>query len=299
MNTPAAIKVQLKNLLEDGDFTDPNSPLWTFAKATPESQAARETENAEHYFASSISGSATQSVSGIAASTLYTLTVNTRGSEKQSDGQIRNPSGYIEVKGGGFESRFYLEGVHGWKEQKIRFRSSSAANDLEIKLFGISGKVDFAKVWLLREEEVIDPRELLKNGRLTQKEENWRLVSSGPNAEAEIFYENGDPCLRTANLGAAYQSVAVALNTTYVYKFRAKVVGPTVGAPGGRLQIRNAGQGLTGLSLSVTNDWAYYEGEHVVSNTGGNNSLSYSVCGGALSSGTTAYFDDLSLKLKI
>lgn len=299
MNTPAAIKVQLKNLIEDGDFTNPNSPLWTFAKATPESQAARETENAEHYFASSISGSATQSVSGIAASALYTLTVNTRGTERQSDGQVRKPTGYIEVKGGGFESRFYLEGVHDWKEQKMRFRSSSATDDLQIKLFGISGKVDFDKAWLQGEEEIIDPDELLKNGRFTQEEEYWRLVSSGPNAKAEIFYDNENPGLLTANLGAAYQSVEVALNKTYVYKFRAKVMGPTVGAPGGRLQIRNAGQGLTDHPVSVTNGWVNYEGEHVVSNTGGNNSLSYSVSGGALSSGTTAYFDDLSLKLKI
>lgn len=299
MDSSLKIDVPLDNKIEDGEFTDPSSTPWTFGKAVPESLAARETENGNPYFAGSISGSAMQKVSGIKPLTLYTLTVKTRGSEKQSDNQNRNPTGYIEVKGGEVDVRFYLEGVHDWTGRKMRFRSSSVTGPLQITLFAITGKVDFDDVSVGAGEEVIDPDELLKNPRFTQEEEYWRLVTSGAAAQAEIFYDNENPGLLTASLGSANQTVAVALNKTYVYKFRAQVMGPTVGAPGGRLQIRNAAQGLTDHPLTVTNDWADYGGEHVVSNTGGNTSLSFAMSGGALNSGTTAYFDNLSLKLKV
>ncbi|WP_237882974.1 carbohydrate binding domain-containing protein [Pseudomonas sp. PGPR40] len=289
----------LNNLVKDGDFADEESSEWTFEKTVPESLATREIEAGNPYFASSISGSAMQVVRGITPSTLYSLSVNTRGSERQSDGQDRNPTGYIGVIGGGVDFRVYLSDVHDWKEQKVRFRSLSATDSLLITLFGVTGKLDFDDVLLRREEEVIDPDELIKNGSFNQGEEYWQLLRPNIDAKAQIFLDDGNPCILVSHLGSARQSVSVTFNKTYIFKFRAKAVGPTVGATGGRVFIRSNGQGSIDQSLTVTNDWVNYQMEYKVPNVGGSDFLIVGLSGGALASGTTTYVDEVSLKLKV
>jgi hypothetical protein len=298
MKSPSKSEAPFNNLVADGDFTDEDSSAWMFSTGVAQSLAAREIENDNPYFAASISGSATQVVPGITPSTLYVLTVNTRGSERQSDGQDRNPTGYIEIKGGAVDVRVYLRDVHDWKEQKVRFRSSSATDSLQVTVFGITGKLDFDDVLLREEEEVIDPDELIKNGFFNQGEEHWRLVRPNANAQAQIILDDNNPCFLASNLGSANQSVAVALNKTYVFKFRAKAMGATVGAAGGLVSIRNAGQGATSQPLTVTNDWVEYQLDHPVPNVGGNDYLTVTASAGPLNQDTITLFDDFSLKLK-
>jgi hypothetical protein len=299
MKSPSKSEAPFNNLVADGDFTDEDSSAWTFSTGVAQSLAAREIENGNPYFAASISGSATQVVPGIKPSTLYVLSVNTRGSERQSDGQDRKPTGYIEIKEGTFEFRDYSSDVHGWKEQKVRFRSSSATDSLQVTLFGITGKLDFDDVLLREEEEeVIDPDELIKNGFFNQGEEHWQLVRPNTNAQAQIILDDNNPCFLASNLGNAVQSVAVAINKTYVFKFRAKATGATVGAAGGVVRIRSATQGFFEKHLTVTNDWGDYQFDYQVPNVGGSDDLTLTVSGAPLNQGAVTLFDGFSLKLK-
>ncbi|MGH8383926.1 MAG: hypothetical protein ACRESJ_00245 [Pseudomonas sp.] len=286
----------LNNLVKDGEFKEVGSPEWSFKGETLQSLAVRDFDAGNPHFAASLSGSATQVVGGITASTLYTLSVRTRGSERQSDGQSQNPTGYMEVIGGGLELRFFLRDVHDWKEQKVRFRSVSATESLQITFFAITGKLDFDDVLLAKEEEVIDPDELLKNGFFSEREAYWEWFPPAV-GKAEIFLDNGNPCALFSNVGSASQSVNVTPGKTYILKFRVKVVGPD-GAQGGRVYLRNLEQGVTEKFLKVTNDWIDDQVEHTVFPSGHNTSLQVSLSGGTESSGTTTYFDNVSLKLK-
>lgn len=298
MNSSSRIHASLNNTVIDGDFMDADSVAWKFEKAVPESLAAREVEGGNPYFTSSISGSATQLVSGITASTLYTLTVNTRGSEKQSDAQSRNPTGYIGVKGGELDLRFYVEGVHDWKKQKMRFRSSPGTDSLQITAFGVSGTMDFDDISLSSGEEVIDPEELLRNGSFHQEEEHWRLLTQSEDAQAQIIQDEGNLCFLAANLGSASQSVACAPDKTYILTFKCKATGRAEGDPCGQVSIRGSAQGGVEQPLKVTNSWEEYRLEYTVANVVGNGSLSVRATGGAMNKGAITYFDQFSLKLK-
>ncbi|HWT69101.1 MAG TPA: hypothetical protein VN214_08320 [Pseudomonas sp.] len=287
------------NKVKDGDFSDQNSTPWAFEKSVPQSLSAREIDNGNGYFSASISGFATQQVSDITKSTLYTLTVSTKGSERQPDGQDRNPNGYLEIKADEVEIRLYVEGVHDWVTRKVRFRSSATTDNLRIRLFGSTGKLSFDNLSLTELEEVIGPDELIKNGYFNLDEEHWHFLKPNANAHAQVVLDGDNPCAQLSKLGSISQSVQVQLNKTYVLKFRAKASGGAVGDPGGFVSIKSGTQGGVDELVTVTNNWIAHTVEYTVPNVGGNDVLIVKAAGAAVSSNVTTLFDDFSLKLKV